>query len=396
MPNEVLDQIVDRTDGVPLFIEELTKMVLESDLLQDVGGRYTLSTSLPSTTIPASLQDSLMARLDHLGPVKDTAQLAATLGRSFEYKVLTAVSPLDRRELDNALSQLAQAGLIYQRGLPPDLTYEFKHALVQDTAYQSLLKTARQRHHEHIAHVLEKEFSETAENEPELLAHHYTEAGLVEPAIRYWQRAGERATERSANQEAIAHLSRALELLALLPENPARDQLELTLQIDLGGAILMTQGHTSPEVERVYSRARVLGQKVGETPQLIPALFGLWRYYGARPDFQAARELGQQLLRLGEDSTTANSAVRSSFDSVRIPAWPASCGRAWRCGYSDTRTRRPPDASGVWSLPRNFLILLVWLLLFAYALLFMRFAEMRNPSGITPTPRSASHVSMDF
>lgn len=254
-----------------------------------------------------------MARLDRLGPVKEVAQLAATLGRTFSHELLAAVSQLEANALDDALTQLAQAELIYCRALPPRVTYEFKHALVQDTAYRSLLKATRQQFHQRIATVLETQFPETADNEPEVLAHHFTEAGLTDQAVRYWQCAGERATERSANQEAIAHLSRALELLEFLPESPGRDQLELTLQIDLGGPILMTRGHTSPEVERVYSRARMLGQKVGETPQLIPALFGLWRYYGARPDFQAARELGEQLLRLGEGSQDPANLIHAHY-----------------------------------------------------------------------------------
>ena len=308
LPNEVLDQIVDRTDGVPLFIEELTKTVLESDLLQDAGDRYTLPAPLPAPAIPASLQDSLMARLDHLGSAKEIAQLAATLGRSFEYKLLAAVSPLDQRELDNALSRLVQAGLIYQRGLPPDLTYEFKHALVQDTAYQSLLKTTRQQHHQHIAHVLEEKFPETAEDEPELLAHHYTEAGLAEPATRYWQRAGVRASERSANHEAIAHLETALKLADELPRSPARDRQQLAVLIALGPALMAIKGQGASEADLVYRRARELCETVGEPAQQLAVTWGQWILYLNRTQLEKARELTEQLLSIAEKQ--ANSEAR--------------------------------------------------------------------------------------
>ncbi|MFQ5792214.1 MAG: adenylate/guanylate cyclase domain-containing protein, partial [Acidobacteriota bacterium] len=197
LPDEMVTQIVDRTDGVPLFVEELTKVVLESGLLKERGDGYTLTGPLKPVAIPASVQDSLMARLDRLGPVKEVAQLAAVLGRTFNRGLLATVSPLGEAELDDALSRLVEAELIYRRSVAPEISFEFKHALVQDTAYQSLLKKTRQRHHARIARVLEEEFPETAESEPELLARHYTEAGLAEPAIDHWHEAGRRAMQRS-------------------------------------------------------------------------------------------------------------------------------------------------------------------------------------------------------
>ena len=210
LPAEVVEQIVAKTDGVPLFVEELTKMVLESDLLQEREEGYALTGPLPPLAIPTTLHDSLMARLDRLATVKGLAQLGATLGHEFSYALLHAVSPWDEETLQQGLHQLVAAEFLYQRGLPPQATYLFKHTLIQEAAYQSLLKSTRQQYHQRIAQVLEAQFPETAETQPELLAYHYTEAGLNEPAIGYWQRAGERALQRSANPEAVQHLTRGL------------------------------------------------------------------------------------------------------------------------------------------------------------------------------------------
>ena len=207
VPTEVLAQIVAKTDGIPLFVEELVKTILEAGLVQEDAGRYVLTGPLPPLAIPATLQDALMARLDRLAVVKEVAQLGAVLGREFAYELLRAVAPLDEATLQQALARLVEAELLYQRGLPPQATYIFKHALIQDAAYQSLLKSTRQQLHQRIVQVLEARFPETAETQPELLAHHYTEAGLTGQAIPYWQRAGQRAIERSANVEAINHLT---------------------------------------------------------------------------------------------------------------------------------------------------------------------------------------------
>ena len=229
LPAEVVQQIVRKTDGVPLFVEELTKMVLESGLLKKIDGHYELSGPLPPLAIPTTLQDSLMARLDRLAPVREIAQLGATLGREFSYELIQAISPLDEATLQEGLRQLVEAELVYQRGVPPQATYLFKHALIQDAAYQSLLKNKRQQYHQQIAQVLAARFPETVETQPELLAYHYTEAGLKEQAIPYWQQAGQRAAQRSANTEAITHLSNGLELLKTLPDtlerSPARTEV---------------------------------------------------------------------------------------------------------------------------------------------------------------------------
>jgi predicted ATPase len=302
LPNEVIQQVVTKTDGVPLFVEELTKMVLESGLLREQDGHYELTGPLPLLAIPTTLQDSLMARLDRLATVKEVAQLGATLGREFTYELLKAVSPLDETSLQRELTRLVEAELVYQRGLPPQSRYFFKHALIQEAAYQSLLKSKRQQYHQNIAQVLEERFPETAETQPELLAHHYTEAGLVVQAIPYWQRAGERARQRSANVEAISHLFKGLELLKTLPDTPERIQQELNLQTTLAPAFMATKGYASQEVERAVIRAWELCQQLGETPQLFPVLHGLWRFYLVRPDLHMARERAEQCLHLAQST----------------------------------------------------------------------------------------------
>jgi predicted ATPase/class 3 adenylate cyclase len=298
LPLEVVEQVVAKTDGVPLFVEELTKMVLESGLLQEREARYELTGPLPPLAIPATLHDSLMARLDRLVTVKSLAQLGATLGREFSYDLLQAVSPWDEATLRDGLQQLVAAEFLYQQGVPPQAMYRFKHALVQEAAYQSLLRSARQQSHQRIAQVLEARFPERCETQPELLALHYTEAGLMEQAIPRWRRAGEHAIERSAHVEAIAHLAKGLELLKTLPDTPQRTRHTLTLHIIQAAALRATKGSVAPEVEQSYARALELCQQVGETPQLFPVLWGLWAFYHGRVALQTARGLGEQLLTL--------------------------------------------------------------------------------------------------
>jgi predicted ATPase len=300
LPPEVVAQIVAKTDGVPLFVEELTKMVLESGLLQERDDRYTLTGPLPALAIPTTLHDSLMARLDRLAAVKALAQLGATLGREFSYELLWAVSPWDEDTMQRGLHQLVEAEFLYQRGLPPQATYVFKHALIQEAAYQSLLRSARQQYHQRIVQVLEARFPTLVETQPELLAHHCTEAGLSAQAVGYWQRAGQRALERSANLEAVNHVTKGLEVLTALPENHERAHRELALHLTFGPALINTRGPAAPEVERVYVRACELCRQVGDTPQLFRALWGLWYGHMAGAKLQRARELGEELLNLAQ------------------------------------------------------------------------------------------------
>jgi TOMM system kinase/cyclase fusion protein len=300
LPTEIVEQVIAKTDGVPLFVEELVKMVMESGLIQEQAGHYVLTGPLPPLAIPSTLHDSLMARLDRLSTARELVQFSAVLGREFTYELLQAVSPVDELMLQQGLSQLVDTELIYQRGLPPRSQYIFKHALIQDAAYQSLLKSTRQQYHQRIAQVLVAQFPDIAETQPELVAHHYTEAGFREQAVVYWQRAGQQAIERSANLEAVAHLTQGLELLITLPDTPERAQQELVMQTTLGPALLVTKGQASPEVLQAYARARTLCQQVGETPQLFQVLRGLWYFYLLRVELQTARELGEQLLTLAQ------------------------------------------------------------------------------------------------
>jgi TOMM system kinase/cyclase fusion protein len=309
LPSEVVEQVVSKTDGVPLFVEELTKMVLESGLLQEIEGHYELTEPLPPLAIPATLQDSLRARLDRLATAKTVAQLGATIGRTFAYELLQAVAPLDKATLQHSLRQLVEAELVYQRGVASEATYIFKHALIQDTAYQSLLRSTRQQYHHRIAQVLEAHFPETAETQPEWLAHHYTEAGLAEQAIPYWQRAGEHARDRGAPLEAIRHVTTGIALLTTLPETPARTQQAVSLHLALGAALQMAKGYAAPEVEQAYTQAYAWCQQVGETPALVPVLLGLWWFYLNRPQLPTARELGDTLLRLARQADDPALAV---------------------------------------------------------------------------------------
>jgi predicted ATPase/class 3 adenylate cyclase len=321
LPAEVVEQIVAKTDGVPLFVEELTKMVLESGLLQERDERYVLTGLLHPLAIPATLHDSLMARLDRLAAVKALAQLGATLGREFSYALLQAVAPWEEEIVHQGLHQLVAAEFLYQRGVPPQATYTFKHALIQDVAYQSLLRSTRQQYHQRIAQALETQFPETVATQPELVAQHYTAAGCAEQAVVYWQQAGQNASERSANLEAISHLTTGIELLKTLPEAPERTQQSLTLHIALGAALQIAKGNAAPEVEHAYTQARALCQQVGETPELVPVLLGLWRYYLVRPQLHTARELGETLLRLAQRAADPALAVAAHY----------ALGSTWHC-----------------------------------------------------------------
>jgi TOMM system kinase/cyclase fusion protein len=287
LPEELIARIAARSDGVPLFAEELAKGVVEA---KDADAH----------DIPATLQDSLMARLDRLGETKQLAQLAAAIGREFPYALLAAVAPVQETELREGLGRLVEAELVYQRGLPPKATYTFKHALVQDTAYQSLLEGQRKDLHGRIADALEQRFPERVDRESEQIALHCTKAGRVEDAVAHYQRAGERATQHFAHAEAIGHLRTALELLCTLPESSERDRQELKLQVALGPSLIVTRSYGDHEVGRAYERARALSREIGESPELVRALVGLSLYYFIRGDLRSGVELAEQALALAE------------------------------------------------------------------------------------------------
>jgi class 3 adenylate cyclase/predicted ATPase len=300
LPASLLLQIVAKTDGIPLFVEELTKMVIESGLLQEQEDKYELTGALPSLAIPSTLYDSLMARLDRLSTVKEVAQLGATLGREFTFELMRVISNLDEATLQQDLERLVDAELLLQQGVPPQARYSFKHALIQDAAYQSLLKSKRQQYHQQIVEALRSQFPETVETEPEILAHHYTEAGLHEPAIDFWRRAGKRAAERSAHVEALHHLNKGLKLLEALPEDRDRLELELEFQTMLGPTLMATKGYASPEVEKAYARAHELLESVKETPRFFPVLRGLLVNYLVRGELQHAQEVAEVCLGLAD------------------------------------------------------------------------------------------------
>ncbi|HEX9870902.1 MAG TPA: adenylate cyclase, partial [Candidatus Tectomicrobia bacterium] len=300
LPDDVVQHIVSKTDGVPLYVEELTKMLLESDLLEEEADRYVLTGSLSEATIPATLQDSLMARLDRLPTMKEVAQLGAVLGREFAYEMLHALAVMEEPALQDGLGRLVETELLYQRGRVPRAKYIFRHALIRDAAYQSLLRRTRQQVHQQVAQLLEARFPEVIETQPELVAHHYTEAGRDEVAIDYWQRAGRRALARSAHQEALVHLTQGLTLLRTLPETPERLQQELDLQAPFAQSLLSLKGMGHPEVEQAYGRARELCQQIGDTPLLFPVLRGVFLYYLVRGPVQTTVQLGQQLLDLAQ------------------------------------------------------------------------------------------------
>jgi predicted ATPase len=342
LPPEVVEQIVAKTDGVPLFVEELTKMVLESGLLQERDDGYALTGPLPALAIPATLHDSLMARLDRLAAVKGLAQLGATLGREFASELLQGVSPWDEETLHRGLHQLIEAEIVYQRGVPPHAIYTFKHALIQDAAYQSLLRSTRQQYHQRIAQVLTERFPDTVETQPELLAHHYTEAGLTEPAIAYWQRAGQHASDRSAYLEAISHLTTGIALLRTLPETPEHTHQALTLYIGLGAALLVTKGFGAPEVAHAFTQARALCQQGGEPSQLAQVLWGLRRFYQALPQLHTAREIGDTLLHLARRTDDPALAVLAHYTLGCSWLWLGAVAVAHR-HLEDAITRYTPE-----------------------------------------------------
>ena len=254
LPADVYEQIISKTDGVPLFVEELTKTVVESGLLIDGGERLVDG----GPAIPTTLHDSLMARLDRLAPVKEVAQVAAAIGREFSYRLLACVAPSSGLLLQDALAQLAAAEVIFSQGAPPDCTYIFKHALLQDAAYSSLLRGKRQQLHGRIAEALEDQFTHTVETQPELIAHHLTQAGHSRRAIDYLRKAGQRAIERSANAEAIGHLKRGLELLQSLPDDLEHNQVALELEVMLAQAMIAGRGYAAPETMETFLRAKKL------------------------------------------------------------------------------------------------------------------------------------------
>jgi tetratricopeptide (TPR) repeat protein len=302
LPGEVVDQIADRTDGVPLFVEELTKTVLESGLLRAEPDRYVLDRVLPPLAIPTTLHDSLMARLDRLDSVKRVAQIGAAIGREFPYTLLRIVSGLHEDELQTALGRLVASALVFERGTPPDAVYSFRHALIQDAAHGS-------------AEALEAHSPETVDSQPELLARHFAEAGLAEKSVAYWAKAGSNSTARSATAEAAAQFQEALNQLELLPDTPERQRQELELCSSLAVALHAVKGAAAPETGHVYTRARRLCEQLDFPSEFLNVLVGQFRYHAYRGELDLALRLDEELLglrRQRNDSSGVYSILRSS------------------------------------------------------------------------------------
>lgn len=300
LPAEVLNQIVEKTDGVPLFVEELTKSVLESGLLREENGAYVLATALTPLAIPSTLHDSLTARLDRLSPIKEIAQIGATIGREFSHSLLEAVSPIKGQALQDALHQLMEAELIHERGAAPMTSYVFKHALVQDTAYISLLRGRRQRIHADIAEAL-KQRDATEEAMPAVIAHHFTEAGLAEPAACYWLAAAELALSQSAPVEAEHHASTGLAQVPRIEPGPARDSLELALLVARANALVPLKSMSAPETFDAFTRAKEVLDKGGGTDlQRVSILYGLCTGNTLRARMVPAFDLARQIIEIAE------------------------------------------------------------------------------------------------
>jgi predicted ATPase len=300
-----------------LFIEELTKSVLESELLREEEGHYVLDGLLPPLAIPTSLHASLMARLDRLASVRHVAQIGAAFGRWFRYTSLRAVSGLPDDELQASLARLLAAELIFQNGMPPDAVYTFKHALVQEAAYGTLLRTARQQLHGRIAEALEAHFPELVDSQPELFARHYTEAGLVEKSVAYWGKAGHRSAARSAMAEAAAQFHKGLDQLALLPDTPERQRQELEFYSALGAVLTAVKGQAAPDTGNAYARARELWERLGSPSEYLHIPYGQSRYHAVRGELDLAQRFAEDLLRLGRQRKYSGGLVLGHFSSGR-------------------------------------------------------------------------------
>jgi DNA-binding winged helix-turn-helix (wHTH) protein/predicted ATPase len=317
LPDEVVGQIVDRTDGVPLFVEELTKSVLESGLLREEADGYVLDRALPPFAIPTSLHASLLARLDRLASVRRVAQIGAAIGRGFSYTLLLAVSGLPEDALQAALGRLVASELVFQRGTPPDAVYAFKHALVQDAAHGSLLRNTRQQLHAQIAEALETHSPELSDSQPELFAQHYAEAGLAEKSVACWGRAGHRSAARSAMAEAAAQLQKALDQLALLPGTPERQREELELRSSLGAVLRSVKGLAAPETGRAYARAQKLWEQLGSPSEFLRIPYLRSSYHALRGELDLALRLDEELLRLSRQFNNSAGLVLGHASSGR-------------------------------------------------------------------------------
>jgi class 3 adenylate cyclase/tetratricopeptide (TPR) repeat protein len=318
LPRDIADEIVERTDGVPLFIEELTKAVVESGELADAGDHYTATRSLSPLAIPTTLHASLLARLDRLAPVREVAQIGAALGRQFSHELISGVAQMPLKQLDDGLAQLVSAELVFRRGTPPDAEYTFKHALVRDAAYSTLLRGRRQQLHARIAETLERKFPEIAASEPALLALHWTEAALSERAVGYRLKAGQQSVARSAMTARVAQLEKGLDLLANLPENPWRAQQELDLRVALNPAISATRGQGVAARGENIARARALAEQLDRADYLLPLFLDQITFHSVRGELRLALSLAQQAGQISETTNDRTSHLRAQLNQAII------------------------------------------------------------------------------
>lgn len=330
LPPELVDYIVTRTDGVPLFIQEVTKNVLESDLLFAEGDGQVVIDRLHSRAIPTTLQDSLLARLDRLESVKEIAQIGAAVGREFSHKLLEVITLGYSGALDSALGRLVKADLIRVRGRPPEAIYVFKHALLQDAAYSTLVRSKRRELHLRIAKALQEHFPQQAETEPELVAHHLTEAEVGTQATEWWERAGKLAVQRSANFEAVNHFNKALDVLAKDPATPTRDERELELRTSLFAPLYVTTGYASAEMEANYAQMERLSERVGATAKLLRILWGQSTMTLIRSEFGPTLARMKRFMDLAERAGDANAimAGRRVIDYVHLSRGDLRTSRA--------------------------------------------------------------------
>lgn len=310
IPAPIVNQVAERTDGVPLFIEEFTTLILENGVLDSPDD---VSLSTVTTRIPATLQDLLLARLDRMDSNPDVVHLAATIGREFSYELIAAASPLPAEQLDAELDKLVRAEVLFQKGRIPSAEYIFKHALIQDSAYNAMLKKNRQQFHQRIADVLEQRFPDVVTMQPSLLAQHYTQAGVTDKAIAYWTKAGQRSQQQSAHLEAIQQVQAGLALVKTLAESPQRDGIELSLTVPLGVSMLASRGYGNPEAGPVFDRARELAERVGDPATQFYILWGMWAWRLVRSDLGECQRLYTRLLEIAAGQSDRSWTCEAHF-----------------------------------------------------------------------------------
>jgi class 3 adenylate cyclase len=311
LPDRVVEEISAKSQGVPLFIEEITRSILESDDLEEQGGRYVLKRANREFSIPSTLQDSLIARLDRLGTAKDVALTASIIGREFPYELIAAMYPVSHARLEADLERLVRSDLLSQQGAPPNSRYIFKHALIRDAAFQTVLKARRRELHKRIADELAAHFPDVVQREPELLAHHYTEAEMTDRALEFWQRAANRAAAGLAYVEALGHVDRALKLILTLPASTERDEWELALLSIEGTSRMALDGWDSPSASRIYGAARQAAERLGRPQELFRSVWGQWMGAHSNGQHVRAHALYQEIFDLLDKANEPEYVVQA-------------------------------------------------------------------------------------